>query len=216
MARVAAKICGVSSAEAVAAAAAGGARYVGFVFFPASPRNVTPAEAAALARGLPAEVIKVGLIVDLDDGDIDAVVAGASLDMLQLHGAETPERVAAVRRRTGLAVMKAVKVGMPADLDRARAYERVADRLLFDARTPPEDVDALPGGMGVAFDWRLLGGRAWSCPWMLSGGLDAGNVAAAVAVSGAPAVDVSSGVEDRPGHKDPGAIAEFLALVAGL
>ncbi len=213
---VAAKICGVSSREAVAAAMAGGAGFVGFVFYPPSPRHVTPERAAGLAAELAPEVIKVGLFVDPDDATLEATLAAAPLDMVQLHGAESPERVAEVRRRTGLEAMKAIKVGAEADLARARAYEGVADRLLFDAKAPAGADAALPGGMGYAFDWRLLKGRAWRCPWMLSGGLNAANVAQAVAASGSLAVDVSSGVEDRPGHKDPAAIAAFLAAVAAL
>lgn len=213
---VAAKICGVSTEEAVQAAVAGGAGYLGFVFFPASPRHVTPERAAALGRLVPDGVVKVGLFVEPEDGLLDATLAEAPLDMLQLHGGESRERVAEVRRRWGLPVMKAVKVETAADFERAHAYEEVADRLLFDAKTPATVADALPGGMGVAFDWSLLKGTAWGRPWMLSGGLDADNVARAVETSGARAVDVSSGVEDRPGHKDPRAIAAFLAAVASL
>ncbi len=211
-----AKICGVSTAEAVAAAVAGGARYLGFVFYPPSPRHVTPDEAAELAREVPRGVVKVGLLVDPDDATLDDTVTRAALDMIQLHGAESCERVAEVRRRTGLPVMKAVKLGAEDDIARVQPYEAVADRLLFDAKTPPSAAGALPGGMGLSFDWGLLAGRAWRRPWMLSGGLDVDNIARAVETSGATAVDVSSGVEDRPGHKDPRAIAAFLDAVARL
>lgn len=211
-----AKICGVSSAEAVAAALSHGAAYLGFVFFPPSPRHVTPAQAAALAAQVPDGVIKVGLFVEPDDDALDTALAGAPIDLIQLHGAEPPARVAEVRRRMGLPVMKAIKVATRADLETARAYEEAADRLLFDAKTPASVTGALPGGMGAAFDWHLLEGSAWRRPWMLSGGLDAGNLAEAVRISGAPAVDVSSGVEDSPGHKDPTAIAAFLDVVATL
>ena len=213
---VEAKICGVSSADAVAAALAHGAAFLGFVFFPPSPRNVTPAQAAALAALLPDGVIKVGLFVEPDDATLETTLAGTPIDLIQLHGAEPPARVAEVRRRTRLPVMKAIKVATRADLETARAYEEAADRLLFDAKTPESVAGALPGGMGAAFDWHLLEGRAWRRPWMLSGGLDAGNLAEAVRISGASAVDVSSGVEDSPGHKDPAAIAAFLDVVATL
>lgn len=213
---VEAKICGVSSAEAVAAALSHGAAYLGFVFFPPSPRHVTPAQAAALAAQVPDGVIKVGLFVEPDDDALDTALAGGPIDLIQLHGAEPPARVAEVRRRTRLPVWKAIKVATPADLETARAYEEAADLLLFDAKTPGGVAGALPGGMGTAFDWHLLEGSAWRRPWMLSGGLDAGNVAEAVRISGASAVDVSSGVEDSPGHKDPAAIAAFLDVVATL
>jgi phosphoribosylanthranilate isomerase len=213
---VEAKICGVSTAEAIAAAVSHGAAYLGFVFYPRSPRHVTPVQAATLAAPVPAGVVKVGLFVDPDDATLAATLAEAPLDLLQLHGAETPARVAEVRRRTGLPVMKAIKVAAADDLATAHGYEEVADRLLFDAKTPASVPDALPGGMGAAFDWHVLEGAAWRKPWMLSGGLTADNVAEAVRISGAPAVDVSSGVEDRPGHKDPSAIAAFLDAVAGL
>lgn len=213
---VEAKICGVSSAEAVAAALAHGAACLGFVFFPPSPRHVTPAEATALADMIPDGVIKVGLFVEPDDHVLETTLAGAPIDLIQLHGAEPPARVAEVRRRTGLPVMKAIKVAAASDLEGARAYEEAADRLLFDAKTPDGVAGALPGGMGAAFDWHLLAGSAWRRPWMLSGGLDSTNVAEAVRISGAPAVDVSSGVEDSPGHKEPAAIAAFLDVVATL
>ena len=213
---VQAKICGVSTAEAVSAAVDGGAAYLGFVFYPPSPRYVTPRRAKELAQGVPDGVVKVGLFVDPDDRVLDRTVAEAALDLVQLHGSESPERVAEVRRRTGLPVMKAIKVEDRGDLEGAEPYARVADRLLFDAKAPEDHESALPGGMGMPFDWAILKGRAWSRPWMLSGGLDADNVGRAVAVSGAGAVDVSSGVENGPGRKDPRAIAQFLDAVARL
>jgi phosphoribosylanthranilate isomerase len=154
----------------------------------------------------------VALMVDADDAALDALLEGFRPDLLQLHGKETPERVAAVRARTGLPVMKAIGVGEAADLEAAKPYETVADRLLFDAKPPKRD-GALPGGNAVSFDWTLLAGRRWARPWMLSGGLAPGNVAAAIRISGAAAVDVSSGVEDRPGHKSPRLIRRFLAAV---
>ncbi|MBM3492186.1 MAG: phosphoribosylanthranilate isomerase [Alphaproteobacteria bacterium] len=205
---VIAKICGLADAAALDAALAHGARFVGFVFYPRSPRAVTPAQAAALAARAGRRAIRVGLFVDPDDAQLDATLAAVPLDLLQLHGVEPPDRVAALARRRP--AMKALSIAAPADLARAKGYEAAADWLLFDAKPPPERADALPGGNGLAFDWRLIAGQAWRRPWMLSGGLTPDNLAEAVAVSGARAVDVSSGVEVAPGRKDPGAIARFL------
>jgi phosphoribosylanthranilate isomerase len=213
---VAAKICGIGSEAAMAAAVDGGARYVGLVFYPPSPRYVTPEKAAALAASVPTAVDKVGLLVDADDATIAAILDRVALDRLQLHGAETPDRVAAVKARFGLPVMKAVKVAGADDLDAVAHYAGIADMILFDAKPPQDMTGALPGGNALAFDWQLLAGRTWPLPWMLSGGLDAANVAEAVAISGAPAVDVSSGVETRPGEKDPAKIRAFLTAVASL
>jgi phosphoribosylanthranilate isomerase len=208
------KICGVNAPDALAAALAGGARYVGFNFYPPSPRHVALEEAAALAANTPPDVARTGVFVDPDDDTLAAALAVVPLDILQLHGAETPARAADIRRRFALPVMKAIKVAHAADVDAASAYVGTVDRLLFDAPPPKTLDDALPGGNAVAFDWRLLAGRSWPVPWMLSGGLEAGNVAEAIAVSGARAVDVSSGVEDRRGHKSPAMIKAFLAAVA--
>jgi phosphoribosylanthranilate isomerase len=207
------KICGISDAAALSAAVDGGARYVGFVFFPRSPRNVTPDEVAALTPGVPDGVTSVALSVDPDDALVDAINAVPGIDMFQLHGGETPKRLADIRQRTGKRVMKAFKVSAPEDLVSAEAYLEVADMLLFDAKTPKEMTNALPGGNAVSFDWTILSGRDWPLPWMLSGGLDPANVGDAIDISGAPAVDVSSGVETSPGAKDPGLIVEFLASV---
>ena len=208
------KICGVSDRAAIDSAVAGAARYVGFVFFPRSPRNVTPAQAAELSALLPDSVTPVALAVDPDDALIAEIDAVAGISMFQLHGGETPARVAAIKARTGKPVMKAVKVSDAADLDAADAYTDVADMLLFDAKPPPEMENALPGGNAVSFDWSILSGRDWAVPWMLSGGLDPDNVADAIRISGASAVDVSSGVESAPGIKDPGLITAFLKAVA--
>jgi phosphoribosylanthranilate isomerase len=212
---VAAKICGLSSEEAVAAAVEGGAAYLGFVFYPPSPRSVSPARAAALCAELPASVRRVGLFVDADDGAIEMALDAAPLDILQFHGHESPERVASVKARFGRPVMKAIPVASAADVTAASLYEDCADFLLFDAKPPRRD-DALPGGNGLAFDWHLIAGRAWRLPWMLSGGLNAALLADAVRISGARAVDVSSGVERRPGDKDPEKIRDFLAVARGL
>jgi phosphoribosylanthranilate isomerase len=212
---VAAKICGLNDGAAVAASVAGGARYLGFVFYAPSPRHVSPAEAKALTAGVPAGVTKVGLFVDADDATIAATLEIVALDLLQFHGAESPERVAAAKRRFGLPVMKAITIAGEADVADAERYVGAADRLLFDAKPPPGRADALPGGNGLAFDWQLLGARTWPVPWTLSGGLHAGNLAEAVAATHAATVDVSSGVESRPGVKDPAKIAAFLAAARG-
>jgi phosphoribosylanthranilate isomerase len=207
---VAVKICGLSDEAAVRAAVAGGADYLGFVFYPPSPRAVSPAAAGRLCAAVPARVTRVGLFVDADDATIDAVLAAAPIDMLQLHGSESAERVADVKARFGRPVMKAVAVASAPDLEVASCCEAVADLLLFDAK-PPRRPGALPGGNGVAFDWGLLTGRRWRRPWLLSGGLTAELLPQAVRLSGARAVDVSSGVESRPGVKDLDKIREFLA-----
>src|SRR5579863_2935766 len=198
---VAAKICGLSSAAAVEAAVQGGAAFVGFVFYPPSPRALAPSAAGALAAAVPAGVRRVGLFVDAEDEAIAAVLGEAALDLLQFHGHEPPARVAAARDRFGRPVIKAVAIAGPADLATAARYETVADMLLFDAK-PPRRRGALPGGNGLAFDWQLISGRRWARPWMLSGGLTAELLPQAVRLSGAQIVDVSSGVEEAPGRKD--------------
>jgi phosphoribosylanthranilate isomerase len=212
---VAAKICGLSSEDAVAAAVAGGARYVGFVFYPPSPRAVDAATAARLAALVPAGVLRVGLFVDAEDSAIAAVLDHVPLDLLQFHGGESRARIAAARRRFGRPIVKAVALSGPEDLATAEGYQEVADLLLFDAR-PPRRPDALPGGNGLVFDWELLAGRSWRLPWMLSGGLTAESLVEAVRISGAAIVDVSSGVERRPGDKDPDKIHAFLAAARAL
>lgn len=206
---VAVKICGLTRLEDLTAAARAGARYGGLVFYARSPRNLAPAQAAALAMQAPAGLARVGLFVDPDDAALDAVLGHVPLDILQLHGRETPARVAAIKARTGLPVMKAVGVASPADLDALWDHGLVADMLLIDAK-PAADA-ALPGGNGLAFDWRLLVGRRFLKPWMLAGGLTPDNVAEAVRLTGARAVDVSSGVESAPGVKDAARIAAFVA-----
>ncbi len=208
------KICGLSTPRTVAAAAEGGARFVGFVFYPPSPRSVSPERAAELGSGVPVSVTRVGLVVDADDETLDGIVSVARLDMLQLHGMESVDRVREIRERFGLPVMKVVRMAGPEDVAAARAFEDVAERLLFDAR-PPEGAGR-PGGNALAFDWDLLEGLSWRRPWMLAGGLDADNLAEAVRISGAGAVDVSSGVEDAPGVKSAGKIRAFLEAAARL
>ena len=213
---VKAKICGLNHPAAVAAAIAGGASHVGFVFYPPSPRNVDPLKAASLAAGVPAGIVKVGLFVDASDEDIARTLAEAKLDMLQLHGDETPRRVKDVRRKFAKPVMKALRVASAADIAAADEYLPAVDWLLFDAKPPPEMKNALPGGNALSFDWSLIAGRGWSKPWMLSGGLNASNLAEAVRTTRAKVVDVSSGVEDSPGRKSPEKIAAFLKLAASL
>ena len=208
------KVCGVSDRAAIDSAIAGGVRYIGFVFFPRSPRHVTPAKAAELSALLPENVTSVALAVDPDDALIAEIEAVAGVSMFQLHGGESLARVAAIKAKTGKPVMKAIKVSDASDLDAADAYTDVVDMLLFDAKPPPEMENALPGGNAVSFDWSILSGRQWPVPWMLSGGLDPDNVADAIRISGASAVDVSSGVESAPGVKDPSLISAFLKAVA--
>ncbi|MGD9615293.1 MAG: phosphoribosylanthranilate isomerase [Alphaproteobacteria bacterium] len=212
---VAAKICGLSSEEAVAAAVEGGAAYLGFVFYPPSPRSVSPARAAMLCAEVSEPVQRVGLFVDADDATIGRALDAAPLDMLQFHGRESPERVEQVRARFGRPIMKAIPIAAAEDVAAASLYQDCADFLLFDAKPPRRD-DALPGGNGLVFDWRLIAGRSWRLPWMLSGGLNAAVLAEAVRISGATTVDVSSGVERRPGEKDTGKIRTFLAAAHSL
>ena len=206
---VSAKICGVKTPADVAAAAQSGARYVGFVFFPKSPRCLTVEQAAALAAEVPLGVAKVALTVNATDAELDEITGAVPLDMLQLHGKESPERVAEVKARYGLPVMKAIGIADAEDLPQIDLYSEVADQLLIDAK-PPKNAD-LPGGNGLAFDWRLLAGRKyWQKPWMLAGGLTPDNVAEAIRMTGARQVDVSSGVESAPGVKDAERIAAFV------
>lgn len=202
------KICGLTTAAAVDAAVSAGARYVGFVFFPASPRSLDLGSAAVLARRVPPSVLRVGLTVDADDELLAAIVATVPLDRLQLHGHEAPARVAAIRRRFGLPVIKAIGLAAAEDLDGAAAYEEVADQLLFDAR-PAADATR-PGGNARSFPWGIVAGYRGRLPWILAGGLNAGNLDAAVRTSGARTVDVSSGVEEAPGVKSIARIGEFL------
>lgn len=207
------KICGLNAPEAVRAAS--DADLAGFVFYARSPRNVTPPDAAALAALLPPAVQRVALLVDPDDDFLKAVLAGFKPDLLQLHGSETPERLAAIKATHGLPVMKAIPIREAGDVAAADRYLAVADRLLFDAK-PPNRPDALPGGNAESFDWTLLAGRRFALPTMLSGGLTPGNVAEAARISGVGAVDVSSGVEDRPGLKNPSKIKAFIKAARGL
>ncbi len=201
------KICGLRDVAMVDAAVNAGATYVGLVFFGKSPRNVTIEQAATIAKAVPAGIAKVALVVDADDVQLDMITRAVPLDILQLHGSETPERVQSIRARYGLPVMKAVGVADGDDLLAVDTYARVADQILVDAK-PTGDTD-LPGGNGLAFDWRLIAGRRWPLPWMLAGGLTPDTVADAIRLTGARQVDVSTGVESAPGVKDAAMIAAF-------
>ena len=205
-----AKICGLSTPDTLDVAIRGGASHVGFVFFPPSPRNLSFDRAAELAARVPAHVRRVGVFVDPDDELIERAVAAGRLDTVQLHRT-APARAAAVRSRFRLETWAAVAVRTAEDLDAARGYVGAADRVLYDAKTP--EGSALPGGMGLRFDWALLDGCRHPLPWALSGGLDAENVGEAIRRTGATLVDVSSGVESAPGVKDLGKIAAFLSAV---
>ncbi|WP_072505606.1 phosphoribosylanthranilate isomerase [Phaeobacter porticola] len=207
------KICGLKTQQDITAAAEAGAAYIGFNFFPKSPRSVTIQEAAVLAAETPMGLCKVALTVNADNDTLDAINAAVPLDMLQLHGQESPERVAEVKARYGLPVMKVLGVSNAEDIQRIEAYETVADQILVDAKAPKDAV--LPGGNGVVFDWRLLAQKKyWRTPWMLAGGLTPENVAEAIRVTGARQVDVASGAERTPGDKDPARIKAFC-MAAG-
>ena len=202
------KICGLKTPEALDVALESGADLVGFVFFAASPRHLALAAARVLGERVQGRAGKVALTVDADDDTLRAVVEALKPDMLQLHGSEPPERVAAVRARFGRPVMKALPIAERRDLAPIRSYAKVADRLIFDARAPQDATR--PGGLGQPFDWTLLKGIDPGIPFMLSGGLDADNVAEALRITRAPGVDVSSGVERSPGEKDPDKIRAFI------
>jgi phosphoribosylanthranilate isomerase len=205
---VGAKICGVSTPEAVAAALAGEAQFLGFMFFDKSPRRVDPQQARRLAEPARRRAQVVAVAVDPSDAVIDSIVAGLKPDLIQLHGHETPTRVREIAARSGVGVIKVLPVSEAADLAAAADYEPLVEHLMFEGR-PPKDADR-PGGLGLTFDWSLLAGRRFRRPWLLAGGLDPWNLAEAVQRSGAPLVDVSSGVERGPGLKDPALIAAFL------
>lgn len=204
------KICGLSSAAAVAHAAHDGAAYVGFMFYPPSPRSLEIATARELAQSAPAGVTRVAVLVDPEDTFLDQLVAEVPIDMLQLHGRETPERVVEIRTRTGLPVMKVIGIRDAEDLPQIAEYEMVADQLMIDAKPPRDGAGYLPGGNALTFDWRLIAGRDWARPWMLAGGLTASNVTEAIRLTGAQQVDVSSGVESAPGVKDMAKISAFI------
>ena len=205
------KICGIKTPEALQAALAARADFVGFVFYPPSPRSLAPEVAAELAELARGRAASVALIVDADDATIERIVTAVEPDFLQLHGSESPERVAEIARRWGRPAIKAIKVESAGDAERALDYVDIAKLILFDAKAPKDLAGALPGGNGLAFDWRLLDGVKDRVPFMLSGGLTPDNVADAIAATGATIVDVSSGVETAPGTKSPDLIRQFIA-----
>lgn len=205
---VQAKICGISTPEAVSAALDGGAAWLGFMFFAKSPRNIEPDAAWRLAQGVRGKAKVVAVTVDPDDAEVDRIAGVLKPDLIQLHGAETPSRARAIGVRAGAGIIKVLPVSEASDLAGAADYEGVVDHLMFDTK-PPKDAE-VPGGMGRAFDWTLLSGRRFRRPWFLAGGLDPWNLSEAVQQSGAPLVDVSSGVERGPGLKDPALIRAFL------
>lgn len=209
------KICGLTDAAVLAAAVAGGARYLGFVFYPSSPRSLTREQAALLAAAAPPDRLKVGVLVDPEDDELERLLSEVPLDALQLHGSETPARVAAIKAATGRIMIKALKIRAREDLAAVADHAEIADLLLFDAK-PSSAAARLPGGNGESFDWELLQGLHLARPWLLAGGLGSDNLERAVRLSGARAVDVSSGVEDRPGHKDPAKVRRFLEVAATL
>ncbi len=204
------KICGLSTPDTVTAAIDAGADYLGFNFIARSSRYIALETAAELARLVPDTVLKVALTIDADDATLERIVAALKPDMLQLHGSESPDRLREIKGRFGLTLMKAIPIGGPEDLGHTSIYRESADLLLFDAKPPKSMQNALPGGNGLVFDWSLIAGEKPDMPWMLSGGLTAANVGEAIRITGAEAVDVSSGVEEAPGRKSPKLIAEFI------
>lgn len=208
------KICGITQPDDIAHLVRAGAAYAGLVFYPRSPRALTAERARAIAVTAPPGLARVALFVDAEDTTIETVLEQVPIDLLQLHGHESPDRVSELRARFGLPVMKAVGIATEVDLPALADYARVADMLLVDAKPAPGA--ALPGGNGLAFDWRLIAGRRWPVPWLLAGGLTPDNVAEAIRLTGARQVDVSSGVEREPGVKDPARIAAFVAAARDL
>ena len=202
------KLCGLTTLDDISAAVRADASYIGFVFFLGSPRNLEIQAANLLLEATPKHVTKVGLVVDADNNFLDRLTSSACLDMLQLHGNETYQRVAEVKARYGLSVMNAVGISNLGDVRDAQHSGEVADQLLLDAK--PNSVSDLPGGNGISFDWNLLAGSSWKVPWMLAGGLNPNNVASAVKLSGARQVDVSSGIETAPGKNNAELMSEFV------
>jgi len=207
------KICGIKTPEALEAAIDGGAKYIGFVFYPESPRYLSPSEAFELTRYMPMGVKAVGVFVNPDDELLEKVVNQVPLDMIQLHGNESPERLAEIKERYGLPIIKAIPIGEKKDLTKIIPYRMIADFVLLDAKPPKNVITTLPGGNGIAFDWHILSEISVPMPWFLSGGLNPSNVAEAIRTTKAHMLDVSSGIESRPGVKDLGLIKDFLLEV---
>ena len=202
------KLCGLTTLDDIDTAAQVGASYIGFVFFEKSPRNLEIQAANILAKSTPHQLTKVGLVVDADNDFLDKLTSSVDLDMLQLHGKESFQRVTEIKARYGLSVMKAVGISNLKELREAQQYGEVADQLLLDAK--PNSNSDLPGGNGVSFDWNLLSGSTWTVPWMLAGGLKPNNVASAIKLSGAKQVDVSSGIETAPGKNNVELMLQFV------
>jgi len=211
--RIKVKICGITNEAALSASIEGGASHVGFLFYPRSLRNLQPEDAGKLAASVPDGVKKVGVFVDPDLETLRRTLDTIALDVIQLHGNESADDIKNFRDDTGLPVMKAVSISSRVDVEAAHGFESAADALLFDAKPPADDLDLLPGGNGLAFDWNLLAEESWGVPWVLSGGLTPENVGEAIVTSSAGFVDVSSGVEDSPGVKNPDRIKAFLRAV---
>lgn len=209
------KICGLSTTKTLAAACEAGADYVGFVFYERSPRHISLEQARDLSDAVPENITKVALSVNADDVTLEQIIASLKPDMLQLHGHESPARVAEIKQKFGLPILKAIAIESSEDFAAAAPYEGIADMILFDAKAPVDLKNALPGGNGISFDWKLLDNAAIKGDFMLSGGMNAHNVAEAIALTGAANVDVSSGVETSPGKKDVELIAQFIAAVKG-
>lgn len=213
------KICGVTNSKIIASAVKGNAQFVGFVFYPPSPRSINPDHAATLAAPFKSKILTVGVFVNPENELLDRVFTNIKLDYVQLHGQESIARALEIKVRTGAGIIKAINLSKANDLGRVKEYTRVADWMLFDAKPPKNDKDALPGGNALSFDWKLLTEApdpGSGLPWLLSGGLNIENLYDAVSISGAQAVDVSSGVESSYGEKDPILVREFLELSAGL
>lgn len=208
-----AKTCGLSTLDTLNAALDAKAEYVGFVFYPPSPRNVELEQVKQLSQAVDKRAKKVGVFVNPDDDFLTKAIKAADLDYVQLHGNEPIERVQYIQKRFNVKVIKAISIASVSDIARAHEYEKFADMLLFDAKPPVDLDDALPGGNGLEFDWKLISGKEWKIPWMLSGGLDATNVKEAIKISGAKIVDVSSGLEEEPGRKSIDKIKAFMEAV---
>ena len=208
------KICGLTSESSIKHAVTAGADYIGFVFFRKSPRYLTFNQAADLAKFIPENVMTVALVVDPTNDLLADIMRHVRIDMIQLQGKESPQRVSEVKELTGLPVMKAIGLSEPEDLDIINTYAAVADQLLIDAKPPKGSL--LPGGNGLAFDWKLMSGKSWNIPWMLAGGLNAENVTEAIQTTGTAQIDVSSGVEKAPGDKDPNKVSRFIQIAKGI
>ena len=210
------KICGLTEKKAITAAVQHGVSHLGFIFYPPSPRDITPETAAKITRGISKDVEIVAVLVDPSDENISRVITHLSPHILQLHGSETPQRILDIRKKFNTRIMKAIKVSNANDIQFSREYEKVVDLLLFDAQPPSNNIDALPGGNGISFNWTLLNSTTHTRPWFLSGGINISNVKEAVRITGAKAIDISSGVEDKPGSKSTKKIVKLMEIAKSL